>query len=168
MPVSKKRRVCIVLCICLVIFSSLALFWTTHVSFYQNFFSGQYGRCISIAFFEKQKMEAVDRIILTAEGKEIIITDMSLIQEIVAETTVATHVNVGCMENRQIDAYCGNQLVRSMAWGTCCDEIKVYEADGAHWLFAPDDMNVKNQGNTGYVYLSKGLANRLNSIITQN
>ena len=166
MEKQKSFKIISTLCICLSVVAVLLLLLIAFVDV-QMQFSGA-GECISVAFFEKQKMAKADKIVISAEGKEIIITDTGLIRELVDQTTVATHANLGCGKNRQIDVYNGNKLIRSMKWGTCCDAVKVYETDIFHWLLSPTDLEGINGRNSGWVFLSNELVNKLDALIAQN
>jgi hypothetical protein len=115
---------------------------------------------ISICFFEKWESFRIDKIIVKADGKEIVITDPDLVSKIAWETTVATTGMVGCPEDRRIDAYCGDELVRSMKWSTCSDTIKVYKTDGLHWVF-----DLERFYEYGFVAMSDELVERINALL---
>lgn len=127
------------------------------------------GECLSVVFFEKQKLKKVDKIILTVNDRKVTITDQDLIRQIVEETAIATHVNlhhdIECTEQRQIDLYQGDQLIRSMVWGNCHNEIKVYEPDVTHWLFSPESLLFGSEPLVGYVVPSDNLLAQLNALL---
>lgn len=116
--------------------------------------------CISFSMFGKLELKNVDRAVLSANGKEITITDESLLDEIVSETRVADEVRTCGSFNKQIDLYSGDKLIRSMKWAECCDSVKVYEPDLTHWLISLDEY-----ADAGYVELSKDLVTKLNKLI---
>ena len=114
------------------------------------------GGCISFALFGKLELRGVDKMVISVGEEQFVVTDADLLEQIVDETRVATHTDLGCANDRQIDLYRRDQLVRSMKWGLCCDTVYVYEEDPTHWLFG---------GTTGHVELSRDLADKLNSLI---
>lgn len=114
---------------------------------------------MSIAF-DKQDMASADRIVVTAKGTRIEITDPELIAQMVQQTAAATHMKFSCPEDRRIDIYCGDRQIRSMGWSTCCDTVNVYDTDGSHWA-----MSVEGIEEGGSVYLSEELRWRLNALI---
>lgn len=114
---------------------------------------------MSIAF-DKQAMASADRVVVTAKGTEIEITDPKLIAQMVQETAAATHMKVTCSEDRRIDIYCGDRRIRSMGWSTCCDMVNVYDTDGTHWV-----ISVEGIEEGGSIYLSEELRSKLNTLI---
>lgn len=114
---------------------------------------------MSIAF-DKQAMDSADRVVVTAKGREIEITDPELIAQVAQETAAATHMKVTCPEDRRIDIYCSDRRIRSMGWSTCCDTVNVYDTDGDHWV-----ISVEGIEEGGSIYLSKELRSRLNALI---
>ena len=154
-----KYRKVIILC---TILTAVLLFFSLYAEVRMTI-SGQ-GKCFSVAFFETQKMAAADRIVIKGNGKEITITDTEVVRELAEQTTVATHANLGCAEDRQIEVYRGNKLIRSMKWGSCCHAVKVYETDVSHWLFSPTDLENLNR-NSGWVFLSNEMVDTLNALL---
>ncbi len=163
MPNTRKQRMILAAGLLLVFCGGLALFVHTCVDIHVT--PSGHGECISITFFENYTPEIVDKIVIKAEGQEITITDVSLIQELVSETSIATHANIGHAEHRIIDVYSGDKLLRSMAWGTCCDTVMVYKADSTHWLLTPEPPATENRG---CVYLSSALAAKLNALLANH
>jgi hypothetical protein len=159
----KKQRALLVLGLLLVLLGGFALFVHTCVAIHIT--PSGHGECISISFFEKYTPENVDKIVIKAQGQKVVITDPALIRELVSETAIATHANIGHAEQRHIYVYSGDQLLRSMAWGVCCDTVTVYEADSTHWMLAPEPPVT---GNRGCVYLSNELAAKLNALLGEN
>lgn len=118
--------------------------------------------CISVTF-DTWTMKQADKVIIKANDKEITVTDKVFIKEIVRETTVATNGPMGCAKDRTIEVYKGDRLIRSMVWGTCCDNVKVYDADVGHWLLLTGSKNP-----SGFVRLSDELVAKLNNLIQEN
>ena len=116
--------------------------------------------CISIAFFEKWEAAQIDKIVVKADGKEIVITDQDLVSKIAKETTVATYAMIGCPEDRQIDAYSGDKLVRTMKWSTCQSSVKVYRADLLHWVIIPEFS-----AEYGFVFLTDEVVEQINALL---
>ncbi|MBQ7415417.1 MAG: hypothetical protein IJW14_00085 [Oscillospiraceae bacterium] len=114
---------------------------------------------MSIAF-DRQAMASADRIVVTAKGTEIEITDPELIAQVTQQTAAATHMKFSCPEDRRIDIYCGDRLIRSMGWSTCCDMVNVYDTNGTHWV-----ISVEGIEEGGSVYLSEELRSKLNALI---
>lgn len=155
---TKKWIITISICL------ALLLFLITSVSIRNNFVDDQYGECISIAFFEKWKMWTVDKVVIeTDTGKRIEITDSELVEDILDETTVATHATQSKHGNyhRWIYLYDGDKLVRSMEWTQCCDTVEVYEADAGHWFITPDGSTA----DVGFVYLSDELVDEIDALL---
>lgn len=117
---------------------------------------------ISIAF-DRQQMRSVDKIVLRSGEQVVEITEGELLKAVVSETMVATHINVNCTEDRSIELYAGDTLVRSMIWSTCCDTVRVYDADEAHWM-----LTLEWGTNGGCVYLSSELASQLNALLVKD
>lgn len=166
---SKKRNKIIALCVGFVLLGSVLLCLIPHVSFRQTWFPSEPAACISLTFFEEQKMRTVNKVVLTRpKGKVVTITDMDLIDEIVKETAVATHANWGCSETGEyrIDLYNNDQLVRSMTCADCCRTVHVYDADITHWILFPayDRSSGKNEG---WVELSKELERKLDALLEE-
>ena len=110
--------------------------------------------------FDKKLMQSVDRMVITADGRSVSITDRALLDAVVAETMVATHMDVHCTEDRRIDLYAGDALIRSMIWSTCCDTVLVYDTDESHWV-----VSIEGAEEGGCIILSNQLAKRLDAFI---
>ena len=170
---AKKRCRIISLSVCFILLGSFLIFLITCVSFRQTISVGGTGECISVAFFEKQKMQTVDKVVLTDEysKKVVTITDMDLIDELVKEITVANRANLGCAKtnSRQIDLFSGDNLIRSMKWSRCCeDTIYMYNADSTHWiLFSGYPLNRNHTAHEGWAEISKELLNKLNVLLEE-
>ena len=168
---AKKRGKIIALCVCFVLLGSFLIFLITCVSFRQTIIQGGTGECVSIAFFEKQKLRAVNKVVLTYEDKVVTITDMDLIDEIVKETMVANRANLGCakVNGRQIDLFSDDELIRSMKWSSCCqDTVYVYNSDSTHWiLFSGYQLNRNHTAHEGWAEISKELLNKLNILLEE-
>ena len=158
---NKKKRIIIIVSILSVLAIALGIMIAS-ASVRNNFDSGEYGACLSIAFFEKWKMDDVDKVVIVkGRGKgirRIEITDQELINDIVEETAVATHADVNVHgDSFFIELYCGDKMIRSMPWASyCCGskKVAVYESGLTHWLFRPlGDGPAK----VGYVQLSEEL-----------
>lgn len=121
--------------------------------------NAQTGKCFSVSF-DKQEMKTVNRIEITDGEKQIEITDPIIVDSMVKETMVATHIGTGCSYDRKIDLYCNNALIRTMYWSPCCDSVCVYDADETHWVFSSEGSRPK-----GYIYLSRSLVAELNKLL---
>ena len=155
-----KRSNIIALYICFVLLGSFLIFLITCVSFRQTLGVGGAGECISIAFFEKQKMRSVDKVVLRVDDKIVNITDAELVGKIVKDTTVATRTGIQFVGEGYIDLYNGDKLVRSMLWRISTKEVKVYKEDATHWLIVSFD-------GEGFVCLSDELADKLNALLEE-
>lgn len=158
-----KKKKWIALCLCLVLLSGFAIFLFTSVSC--RITPKGVGKCISISFFDKQKLKNVDKVVLVkdfGETKKVAtITDEEFIRQILEETAVATHANFGCTKGDmwRIDLYDGDKLVRSMHVSQCYGlHVNVYDSDATHWLIAPE---FRFTDNKGWVQLSDELYNKL-------
>ncbi len=155
----KNKKRIVILSLVLSVLVLAAVFLIRNVSFgFSNLFTEAYG-AMSLSF-DKQAMQSVNRVVITADGKTVEITDPALIGEIVAETAAATHMKFGCPEDKQIDLYCDDRLIRSMGWSSCCDTVNVYDSDRAHWV-----ISIEGSEEGGSVYLSPGLLERLTTAI---
>ena len=115
----------------------------------------------SIAF-DKQAMQSVDRIVIKTKDAEYEITDAALVKDLVSETSAATHMNFSCPCDKWIDLYCGDHLIRSMGWTSCCDAVNVYDTDAKHWV-----ISIEGIEEGGSVYLSADLVAALNACIAE-
>ena len=143
----------------------MQLFLITCVS-YSRTYNGVQG-CISIAFFEKQKMRTVDKVVLRTGEKAVTITDMELVNQITSETIVATHTGIKFPPNGYIDLYSGDVLVRSMVWGIGAQTVKVYEVDHTHWVMISLWDWGNQSKNPALAYLSDELAEKLNTLLKE-
>ena len=114
---------------------------------------------VSVAF-DKQTLQSVDRVVIRANDAEYELTDTALVKDLVAETSVATHMAFSCPCDKWIDLYCGERLIRSMGWTSCCDAVNVYDTDAMHWV-----ISIEGIEEGGSVYLSSDLVTTLNSLI---
>ena len=115
------------------------------------------GGCISFSLFGKLELQGVDKMVISVGEEQFVVTDADLLEQVVNETRVATHADHGGLnDQKQIDLYRGDQLVRSMNWGDCCNSMRVYEEDLTHWLIG---------GKAGYVMLSNDLYDKLDALI---
>ena len=122
-----------------------------------NIFTESYGG-FSVAF-DKKEIKTVDRVVISIEDQEVVITDTDFVNLIVNETKVATHIGISCPEDRRIDLYCGDKLIRTMGWSTCCDTVHVYNADATHWIFS-----IEGCEEAGFIYLTDTLIEKINDI----
>ena len=154
-----KRRTCIAILATVVFLAAIWLVLAMNASFGgSNLFSEAYA-AMSVAF-DKQAMQSADRIVIRTGESEIQITDPAILAQIVKETAAATHTKVTCPEERWIDVYCGDRLIRSMGWSGCCDTVNVYDSDASHWVISVEGME-----DGGSVYLSQELVTKLNSLL---
>lgn len=157
----KKRRPINSDLIILACLAFVVLFFVIFSEIRSTYFDGGAGECLSISLFGKLELKSVDKAVLSENGKEFIITDAELIDQIVTETRVATHAGFCYDRYRRIDLYNGDKLIRSMEWAQCCDTVKVYEPDLTHWLIVP----LGGTANEGYVELSDELVDQLGALI---
>ena len=137
---------------------------TTFVQVSMNLFATEpFADCLSVAFFEKQKMASVDKIVVVMGDKEAVITDASIMKEVAEVTSLATHVGYGCPSEAKIYAYDGEKLIRSMDWSITCNHIKVYESDWLHWL-----LNMDGWAKEGYVIMPVELESKIVSMVNNN
>ena len=118
------------------------------------------GRCVNVAIFGKLELKRVDRMVVSLNGAEVTVTDPTVIDKIVSETTVATHGAIHDGNDGKIELYRGDKLQRSMGWSACCDVVQVYEADLTHWVIGHPEIN-----NAGCVYLSSELVEELKLLL---
>lgn len=159
-----KKRIALIAALCVGVYALalVVLYFTGCVEIRS---SSGYGKCISVAFFEKQKLAGVDKIVISnrigLEKHSLVITDEEIVQRVLEETTIADRADIVCNDDMQIDLYIGDKMVRSMTWGTCCHVIRLYREDALHWLFA------RGGGGEGCVYMSRDLADMLVALWNQ-
>lgn len=161
-----KRWITLKRCIVITLLISILLFFLTCVSVHIKC-TGMWDDCISVAFFEKQKMDKVDRIILRKFSKESIeITDLSIVKEIASETTISTHANQKMPADASIELYSGDRLIRSMQWSIDLGLVQVCEKpDATHWLITRKIFSFQDQSeNEGFVFLSEELGGYLRTL----
>ncbi|MBQ7372866.1 MAG: hypothetical protein IJW67_13490, partial [Blautia sp.] len=134
-----KRRTYVAISAVVFFLAALCIVLKMHVSFAGSDLFNEAYAAISVAF-DKQAMRSADRIVIRTGESEIQITDPELIGQIVEETAAATHMKVTCPEERWIDVYCGDRLIRSMGWSDCCDTVNVYNSDASHWVISVEGM----------------------------
>ena len=117
------------------------------------------GECICVSLFGRFELRNIDKVIISADGKEWTITDPNLIEQLCDETRVAEHINPCTRDGRKIDLYSGDRLVRSMIWGTCCDQIEVYKPSIIHWVIGGIGTE------SGSISMSEELLAKLNAVI---
>ena len=161
---NSKKVKWLAFCLSLALIGSLLVYFISIVSFSQTFIPGEAGECISIAFFEKQKMRTVDKVVLRVDEKVVTISDANLIHEIVKETTLATHTGLKFSSQGYIDLYSGDTLLRSMEWEVEKDTVKVYKPARTHWIIVPF-ANWDQRKNEGLVFLSASLADKLIALL---
>ena len=118
-------------------------------------------QCALSFAFDKKQMQSVDRMVITADKRTVEVTDRTLLDAVVDETMAATHMDVNCYEDRRIDLYAGDVLVRSMPWSTCCDTVLVYDTDETHWV-----VSIEGVEDGGCIYLSAELLQQLNALLS--
>lgn len=110
--------------------------------------------------FDKKQMQSVDRMVIAADKRTVEVTDRTLLDAVVDETMAATHMDVHRSEDRRIDLYAGDVLVRSMPWSTCCDTVLVYDTDETHWV-----ISIEGVEDGGCIYLPAKLVRQLNALL---
>ena len=117
------------------------------------------GDCETIVF-DKWSMLTADKVIIRVGEESHTVTDQEFIQQITKETLVATAADI-CIasqnDERWIEVYKGEKLVRKMHWRDAHHNVRVYNADGSHWIFP---------GSTDYgvIYLSEDMLKQLGEI----
>ena len=142
----------------LIILACLAVIVLVFALFFNtcSYFSTDNGS-ISFSMFGKLELRGVDKMVISVGEEQFVVTDADLLEQVVDETRVATHADHGGLnDQKQIDLYRGDQLVRSMNWGDCCNSMRIYEEDLTHWLIG---------GKAGYVMLSNDLYDKLDALI---
>ncbi len=164
-----KRMKRIIICISLALVGVFTAILISSANCRSTFSAGGTGECLSITFFEKQKLKKIDKVVLTdttnGENKVVTITDKELIREIVEETAVADRANLGCgkTDRRQINLYHGDKLIRTMKWSDTSERmVNVYNSDLTHWLITPPFVFFNNEG---WVELSVELDQKLTALI---
>lgn len=116
---------------------------------------------VALSFaFDKKQMQSVDRMVIAADKRTVEVTDRTLLDAVVDETMAATHMDVHRSEDRRIDLYAGDVLVRSMPWSTCCDTVLVYDTDETHWV-----ISIEGVEDGGCIYLPAKLVRQLNALL---
>ena len=118
------------------------------------------GGCISFSF-DKRDITTVNKVVVSNGDKEVVIEDKALVDLVVNETKVATHIGGSCPEDKKIELYSGDTLIRSMGWSSCSDTVRVYSADDAHWVFS-----IEGPEDEGDIYLSDTLVKILNDLLS--
>lgn len=154
-----NKKIIIIVSI-LIVLAVVTAFSLTALSVHSSLLSKDDG-CLSITLFEKRKLADVDRVVIDKRDRRCEITDKDLIDDIINETSIATHATSGVHgKDYTIELYSGDELVRSMPWASCCDIVTVYTEDATHWLF---NLWV-GKAKVGYVYLSQELVDVLEGL----
>ena len=116
------------------------------------------GACFSVVF-DKAAVMTADKIVVRDGGQVITITDKALVREIASEFVVANRTDLcGYYDDRWMEIYNGDTLVRNIHWNDHDDLAEVYSADLFHWIF-PSTSKV------GQVDLSREFVDRLEEIL---
>lgn len=93
------------------------------------------GSCISVVF-DKPFVKCADRVVIYENGQVITIEDKETVREI-AELFVVANCTALCSpgNERRIEIYNGDWLVREIRWTQCQSEYYIYKCDLFHWVF---------------------------------
>lgn len=96
---------------------------------------GESGSCICVVF-DKPFVKGADRIVIYEGDQVITVTDKETVRGI-ADLFVVANCTALCSpgNQRRIEIYNGNQLVRDIRWTECQSEYYIYECDLFHWVF---------------------------------
>jgi hypothetical protein len=159
---TKKKRILLVLSICLLAVGVLAVYPLTKVAVCFNPFDS--GGCIAVAY-DKAAMRAADRVVLCVGEDRYEITDADFVDEITKELMVATHTGLRYAKvDRWIEIYSGDMLVRRMLWAECTVQngVFIYFEDELHPIY----HNYPTDGPAdGQISPSDELVEKLNAII---
>lgn len=120
----------------------------------------QVGGCTSVVF-DKIALNSANRI-LVYEGNQVsIITEKSVVGEIVDMFLVADCTDMGQIyTDRYLEIYSGNSLVRTVRFSQDGTFVKLYDADMTHWVFG-------STGKAGQLTMSTETMERLNQLIKE-
>ncbi len=117
------------------------------------------GNALAVVF-DKAAVLNADKIILKKDGKEMVITDEVLVKDLAKEFIVADSTGLcGYYQDRWMEIYSGDQLVRNIHWNDHDDLVEVYEADQKHWLLP--------SYSTGQINLSEQTTQKMNQLFEQ-
>lgn len=139
---STKRKTLI-----LGIIISVLLTITAVLLFYRNVgintpFSSLGNGVISVVF-DKAEVLRADKVVLREGEKSLTITDPQQVRAIAEDFMVANSAGLcGYYNDRWIDIYHGEKLVRQIHWNDHDDLATVYRADRTHWLWPHTEAQV--------------------------
>lgn len=101
----------------------------------KSYIDNKGGGCISVVF-DKPFVKCADRVVIYENGQVITIEDKETVREI-AELFVVANCTALCSpgNERRIEIYNGDWLVREIRWTQCQSEYYIYECDLFHWVF---------------------------------
>ena len=109
--------------------------------------------------FDKAFVLGSDKIVVRDGDEVITITDKALVQEIAANFVVANRTGLcGYYDDKWMDIYNGDKLVRNIHWNAHDDLVEVYQADALHLVW-PSSSKI------GQIELSREFVTRLNEIL---
>ena len=148
----KKRKRCIgITWICILVLLVL----NVGIGFHPEENQG----CLTVVF-DKFPMLLANRLVLRIGINSYEISDVDLVRTVVKETMIATSAGLRHMsQDRWIEVYCGNLLVRKIQWVTGADDhmFVVYNEDVFHWI-------LPFSKGEGIVYPSDELIEKLETI----
>lgn len=120
---------------------------------------GKAGGCISVVF-DKPFVKGADRIVIYEKGQVITVTDKQTVRQM-ADLFVVANCTALCSpgNERRIEIYNGDRLVRDIRQNQCQSEYYIYECDLFHWVLP--------ECSDGEVGLSPEDEQWLNGIIAQ-
>lgn len=155
---SRKKKFCMIIssvCVSLIL---AVVVLSQFVAVSTDVLSNVGGGTNSVVF-DKAVVMSADRIVVREGEKVVTITDKALVREIASAFVVANRTDLcGYYDDKWMEIYNGDKLVRNIHWNAHDELAEVYEADGSHWVW-PSSSKV------GQVELSREFVERLNEII---
>ena len=150
-----KRKVKIILITIATLIAAAILFFVTSNVAISNPFS-RLGNGVLSVVFDKAEVLGADKVVLRDGDKSLTITDRKQVRDIARDFVVANSWGLcGYHNDRWIDIYNGDKLVRQIHWNAHDDLAVVYKKDSKHWML---------HGSEGQVTLSKKDAQKYNEL----
>lgn len=154
---SRKKKLYII-CSVLVIIALTAAVLCRHIAISASALQRVGGDCFAVVF-DKAAVMSADRIVMREGEKVVTITDKALVREIASEFVVANRTALcGYHQDKWMEIYNGDKLVRNIHWNDHDHLVEVYEADATHWII-PGSYGI------GQIELSDELVAKLAAIM---
>ena len=129
-----KKRIAKIALLCLGIYAVLLV--VLYFAGFVEIRTKKDGNCTTVAFFEKQKVAGVDKVVIKDlhSDKQIIITEKELVGDIVEEAAIAPYSTLAVSKDVEVNLYKGDRLVRSMVGDISTGTIIAYQEDILHWI----------------------------------